>query len=190
MAVLHKFYPVHSIHIYITQYPWEKKEVQLFTFAWYLLKLTQCLLLLVKLLITPCQLYPLLAVNPFVTRFLQISLVICYLLHISLAICWKFLELLVKNSLITRSLLHKSLLAKQLLLFIANNDSLFITRSKICSLHVEKITGQVSKYGVFSGPYFPVFGLNTEIYGVNLHIKSDTEEYGPEKICIWTLFTQ
>ena len=23
----------------------------------------------------------------------------------------------------------------------------------------------MSKYGVFSGPYFPVFGLNTEIYG-------------------------
>ena len=23
------------------------------------------------------------------------------------------------------------------------------------------------KYGVLSGPYFPVFGLNTEIYGVN-----------------------
>ena len=22
------------------------------------------------------------------------------------------------------------------------------------------------KYGVISGPYFPVFGLNTEIYGV------------------------
>ena len=27
---------------------------------------------------------------------------------------------------------------------------------------------KVSKYGVFSGSYFPVFGLNTEIYGVNL----------------------
>ena len=27
---------------------------------------------------------------------------------------------------------------------------------------------KVSKYGVFSGPYFLVFGLNTEIYGVNL----------------------
>ena len=27
---------------------------------------------------------------------------------------------------------------------------------------------KVSKYGVFSGPYFPVFRLNTEIYGVNL----------------------
>ena len=26
---------------------------------------------------------------------------------------------------------------------------------------------KVSKYGVISVPYFPVFGLNTEIYGVN-----------------------
>ena len=25
----------------------------------------------------------------------------------------------------------------------------------------------MSKYVVISGPYFPVFGLNTEIYGVN-----------------------
>ena len=33
----------------------------------------------------------------------------------------------------------------------------------------------MSKYGVFSGPYFPVLGLNTEIYGVNFHIQS---EYG------------
>ena len=24
---------------------------------------------------------------------------------------------------------------------------------------------KMSKYGVFSGPYFPVFGLNTEKYG-------------------------
>ena len=31
---------------------------------------------------------------------------------------------------------------------------------------------RVSKYGVFSGPYFPVFGLNTEIYRVNLRIQS------------------
>ena len=23
----------------------------------------------------------------------------------------------------------------------------------------------MSKYGVFSGPYIPVFGLNTEVYG-------------------------
>ena len=32
---------------------------------------------------------------------------------------------------------------------------------------------KVSNYGVFSDPYFPVFGLNTEIYGVNLRIQSE-----------------
>ena len=32
---------------------------------------------------------------------------------------------------------------------------------------------KVSKYGVFSGPYFPVFGLNTGIYAVNLRIQSE-----------------
>ena len=31
----------------------------------------------------------------------------------------------------------------------------------------------MSKYGVISGPYFPVFGLNTEIYFVNLRIQSE-----------------
>ena len=36
----------------------------------------------------------------------------------------------------------------------------------------------MSKYGVFSGPYFPVFGLNTEIYGVN---GPNVGKYGPEK---------
>ena len=36
---------------------------------------------------------------------------------------------------------------------------------------------KVSKYGISSGPYFPVFGLNTEIYGVN----QNTGKYGPEK---------
>ena len=31
---------------------------------------------------------------------------------------------------------------------------------------------KVSKYGVCCGPHFPVFELNTEIYGVNIHIQS------------------
>ena len=31
----------------------------------------------------------------------------------------------------------------------------------------------MSKYGVICGPYFPVFGLNTEIYFVNLRIQSE-----------------
>ena len=33
----------------------------------------------------------------------------------------------------------------------------------------------MSKYGVFPGPYFPVFGLNTEIFSPNIG------KYGPEK---------
>ena len=31
---------------------------------------------------------------------------------------------------------------------------------------------KVSKYGVISSPYFPVFGLNTEIYEINIRIQS------------------
>ena len=39
-----------------------------------------------------------------------------------------------------------------------------------------------SKFGVFSGPYFPVFGLNTEIYGVNLSIQSKYGKIRTRKI--------
>ena len=40
---------------------------------------------------------------------------------------------------------------------------------------------QVSKYGVFSGPYFPVFELNTEIYRVNHRIQSKLPENTDQK---------
>ena len=33
----------------------------------------------------------------------------------------------------------------------------------------------------FSGPHFPAFGLNMEIYSVNLLIQSKREKYGPKK---------
>ena len=36
---------------------------------------------------------------------------------------------------------------------------------------------KLSKYGVISGPYFPVFGLNTERYSV---FSPNTGKYGPE----------
>ena len=44
------------------------------------------------------------------------------------------------------------------------------------------------KYGVFSSPYFPVFGLNTEIY----RSKSGffLENTDQKKLRIWALFTQ
>ena len=40
-------------------------------------------------------------------------------------------------------------------------------------LEIISIEWKVFKYGVISGPCFPVFGLNTEIYGVNLRIQSE-----------------
>ena len=36
------------------------------------------------------------------------------------------------------------------------------------------INSRLTKYGVFSGPCFPVFGLNTEIYGENTDKKKKT----------------
>ena len=56
-----------------------------------------------------------------------------------------------------------------------NRDNQFFFR--MFDTHIEKpyTAWKVSKYGVFSGPYFPAFGLNTERYGVFLRIQS---EYG------------
>ena len=45
-----------------------------------------------------------------------------------------------------------------------------ICRSNVTLLYTAR---KVSKFGVISGPYFPVFGLNTEIYGVNLRIQPE-----------------
>ena len=42
----------------------------------------------------------------------------------------------------------------------------------------------------FFGPHFPAFGLKTVICGVNLRIQSKMGKYGPEKLRIWTIFTQ
>ena len=39
----------------------------------------------------------------------------------------------------------------------------------------------MSKYGVFSGPYFLAFRLNTERYFVSLRIQSECGKNGPEK---------
>ena len=41
-------------------------------------------------------------------------------------------------------------------------NSIFLRRA----FELTHTASKVSKYGVISGPYFPVFGLNTEIYGV------------------------
>ena len=51
-------------------------------------------------------------------------------------------------------------------------------------------TWEVSKYGVFSGLYFPVFTLNREIYEVNLRIWSKYGKIRTKKLHIWTFFTR
>ena len=50
--------------------------------------------------------------------------------------------------------------------------SVKLTRNNCLTLII-RLTWKVSKYGVIFGPYFPVFGLNTEIYSVNVRIHSE-----------------
>ena len=45
---------------------------------------------------------------------------------------------------------------------------------------------KVSKYGVFSGPYFPVFGLES-VFLYSFRTQENTDQ---KKLRIWTLFTQ
>ena len=42
----------------------------------------------------------------------------------------------------------------------------------------------------FSGPYFPVFGLNAEIYGVNLHIHSEYRKRRTRKNSVFGHFSR
>ena len=48
----------------------------------------------------------------------------------------------------------------------------------------------MSKYGVFSGPYFPVLGLNTEIYSVNLRIQSEYRKIRTRKNSVFGHFSR
>ena len=49
---------------------------------------------------------------------------------------------------------------------------------------------KVSKYGVFSGPYFPVFGLNTEIYFLNFRIQAKYRKIRTTKNSIFGHFSR
>ena len=48
---------------------------------------------------------------------------------------------------------------------------------------------KLSKYGVFSGPYFPSFGLNTERYEVSLRIQSECEKIRTRKYPVFGHFS-
>ena len=45
------------------------------------------------------------------------------------------------------------------------------------------------KYGVFSGPYFPVFELNAKIYRGNLRMQSDYEKIRTRKNFVFGHFS-
>ena len=51
-------------------------------------------------------------------------------------------------------------------------------------------TRKVSKCRVFSGPYFPAFGLNTERYGVSLRIQSECGEIPTRKNFVFGQFSR
>ena len=46
-----------------------------------------------------------------------------------------------------------------------------------------------AKYGAFSGPHFPVFGLNTDIYFVNLRIQSKYRKIRTRKNSVFGHFS-
>ena len=46
------------------------------------------------------------------------------------------------------------------------------------------------KYGVLPGPYFPVFGINTDIYSVNLRIQSEYRKIWIRKNCVFGHFSR
>ena len=60
--------------------------------------------------------------------------------------------------------------------------------SKFCSAGFSSKTStsrKMSEYGVFSGPYFPVFWLNGEISRVNLRIQSKYEKIRTRKSSVF-----
>ena len=52
------------------------------------------------------------------------------------------------------------------------------------------IARKVFNYGVFPGSYFPLFGLNTEIYGVNLRIQSEYRKIQTRKYSVFRHFSR
>ena len=59
----------------------------------------------------------------------------------------------------------------------------------VVGLKLTHCVKSVQIYGVFSGPYFPVFGLNTARYGVSLHILSECGKIQTRKNSVFGHFS-
>ena len=57
-------------------------------------------------------------------------------------------------------------------------------------LQIVFTTWKVSEYGVYSGPYYPVFGLNTKIYSLNLRIQSEYRKIQTRKNSVFGHFSR
>ena len=66
----------------------------------------------------------------------------------------------------------------------------WLTHNNIFFAHNSFTVWKVSKYWVFSGPYFPVFGLNTEIQGVNLRIHSEYRKMRTRQNSVFGYFSR
>ena len=68
----------------------------------------------------------------------------------------------------------------------------YLVRAISSKLFKSGIAEKVSKYGAFSGPYFPTFGPNTERYGsispYSVRMRKNTDH--KNLLRMWTLFTQ
>ena len=67
-----------------------------------------------------------------------------------------------------------------------NDASSWPRKCKVCD---NIIAWKGSKYKVFSGPHFPVFGLNMDIYRVNLCIESEYRKIRTRKNSVYGHFS-
>ena len=71
-----------------------------------------------------------------------------------------------------------------------NIDHNIIRMNDILLYITSNTVWKVSKYGVFSSPYFPAFGLNTERYGVSLRIQSECGKIRTRKNSVFRHFSR
>ena len=79
-----------------------------------------------------------------------------------------------------------------------NVSTRFFFKQRIFQFSHSVATWKVSKYGVFSGPYFPAFGLNTERYGISpysVRMRENTDQkkrriFGHLTHCVAQLFNE
>ena len=116
---------------------------------------------------------------------------------------WKVVRKIIGYHEIKKDLFKNFMLLNKLLLLnsnwleynckFCNNKWAYLTKSdllRVCCFTCQNhrrislftlTAWKVSKYGIFSGPHFLAFGLNTERYSVSLRIQFKCGKYRPEK---------